>query len=145
MAIQSIFMTPGFAIARLGSATAPVDNYYWAEVEEPRYDGETTVVPDWSLAVEADASVTPFLPDAVTFRDGERIRPVAPLLRDLGARWRGELGARDMAGGSAHSSTANHRRPLPRAISSFPSSRRTRRRRGARATPMLHSALPNPS
>lgn len=78
MAIQSIFMTPGFAIARLGSATAPVDNYYWAEVEEPRYDGETTVVPDWSLAVEADASVTPLLPDAVTFRDGERIRPVAP-------------------------------------------------------------------
>ncbi len=78
MAIQSIFVTPGFAVARLGSATAPVDNFHWADVVEPRYDGETTIAPDWSLAVEADASVTPFLPDAVTFRDGERIRPVAP-------------------------------------------------------------------
>ncbi|TIL43284.1 hypothetical protein [Mesorhizobium sp.] len=92
MAIQSIFVTPGFAVARLGSATAPVDNFHWADVDEPRYDGETTIVPDWSLAVEADASVTPFLPDAVTFRDGERIRPVAPFF---------EIWARVGAPGSA--------------------------------------------
>lgn len=78
MPIQSIFITPGFAVARLGSATAPVDNYQWADAEEPRYDGETTVVPTWSLVVQPDGSVTPHLPDSITFRDGDSIRPVAP-------------------------------------------------------------------
>lgn len=78
MPIQAIFITPGFAVARLGASTAPVDNYHWADVEEPRYDGETTVVPGWSLAVEPDGSVTPYLPDSVVFRDGDVIRPVAP-------------------------------------------------------------------
>jgi hypothetical protein len=78
MPIQAIFITPGFAVARLGAATAPVDNYNWAEVEEPRYDGETTVVPGWSLSVAPDGSVTPYLPDSISFRDGDVIRPVAP-------------------------------------------------------------------
>lgn len=78
MPIQAIFITPGFAVARLGAATAPVDNYHWAEVEEPRYDGETTVVPGWSLAVESDGGVTPYRPEGITFRDGDLIRPVAP-------------------------------------------------------------------
>ncbi len=76
--IQALFVTPAIAFARLGGSTVPVDCYKWVDVEEPRYDGETTLAPDWTLAVEPDASIRPFMPDAVVFRDGERIRPVAP-------------------------------------------------------------------
>ncbi|MBB2834967.1 UNVERIFIED_ORG: hypothetical protein GGD51_005139 [Rhizobium esperanzae] len=78
MPIQSIYITPGIAVARLGAATAPVCNYQWVDVEQPRYDGETTIAPTWSLEVGPDGSVTPVLPDAIEFRDGDKVRPVAP-------------------------------------------------------------------
>lgn len=78
MQIRSIYITPSFAVARLGSSTTPVECYQWADVQEPRYDGETTVVPDWSLAIDPDGSIRPYLPLAIEFRDGARIRPVAP-------------------------------------------------------------------
>lgn len=78
MPIQSIYIIPGIAVARLGEATAPVCNYQWVDVDQPRYDGETTIAPAWTLQVGPDASITPVLPDAVEFRDGDKIRPVAP-------------------------------------------------------------------
>lgn len=76
--IQQLFINPPIAVARLGGGSTPQDAYRWAEPPNPRSSGETVVMPDWSLTVEADGSVTPRMPGALRFRDGALIRPVAP-------------------------------------------------------------------
>ena len=48
------------------------------ESPDPRTDGETTIVPTWSLDILPDASVSPTLPTELRFRDGVLIRPVCP-------------------------------------------------------------------
>jgi hypothetical protein len=54
--------------------------YGWKRPQNPRSDGETVVVPAWSLEVMADGSVEPILPDTVIFRDGDLIRPICPFI-----------------------------------------------------------------
>jgi hypothetical protein len=76
--IQAIFVTPGLAFARLGGSTTPQCAYDWIDTRAPRADGETTIAPAWTLAVQPDGSPQPFMPDSVAFRDGDLIRPVAP-------------------------------------------------------------------
>jgi hypothetical protein len=76
--IQSIFIEPPIAIARLGGSTVPQAAYLWVESPDPRWDGETTIVPAWSLDVLPDGSVSPTLPPDLQFRDGALIRPVCP-------------------------------------------------------------------
>jgi hypothetical protein len=76
--IQSIFIDPPIAIARLGGSTVPQDAYLWVESPDPRSDGETTIVPTWSLDMLPDGSVAPTLPTELRFRDGALIRPVCP-------------------------------------------------------------------
>jgi hypothetical protein len=76
--IQSIFIDPPIAIARLGGSTVPQDAYLWVESPDPRTDGETTIVPTWSLDVMPEGSVSPRLPSELQFRDGALIRPVCP-------------------------------------------------------------------
>ena len=76
--IQAIFVTPGLAFSRLGGSSTPQCAYDWVDTRAPRSDGETTVAPTWTLAVQPDGSLQPFMPDAVAFRDGDLIRPVAP-------------------------------------------------------------------
>ena len=76
--IQAIFVTPGLAFARLGGSSTPQDAYDWVDIRAPRVNGETTIAPTWTLAVQPDGSLQPFMPDSVAFRDGDMIRPVAP-------------------------------------------------------------------
>ena len=76
--IQSIFIDPPIAIARVGGSTAPQDAYHWVESPDPRSDGETTIMPTWSLDTLPDGSVSPTLPTELRFRDGALIRPVCP-------------------------------------------------------------------
>jgi hypothetical protein len=76
--IQSIFIDPPIAIARLGGSTVPQDAYLWVESPDPRLDGETTIMPTWALDILPDGSVSPRLPDALQLRDGALIRPVCP-------------------------------------------------------------------
>jgi hypothetical protein len=85
--IQAIRINPPIAIARVGASTVPVESYYWSRPTNPRWDGETTIVPDWTLEVAPDGSLRPALPESVAFRDGDSVRPVAPffeLLASLG-------------------------------------------------------------
>ena len=89
--IQELFINPPLVVARLGGGSVPQDAYRWAESPNPRSSGETVVVPDWSLTVEADGSVTPHMPSALRFRDGALIRPVAPFI-EIWA-WFGESGS----------------------------------------------------
>jgi hypothetical protein len=76
--IQSVFVSPSLAFARLGSSTTTLHAYHWVRSQVPRVDGETTIAPAWTLAVQPDATVRPFKPDSIAFRDGDAIRPVAP-------------------------------------------------------------------
>jgi len=76
--IQSIFIDPPIAIARLGGSNAPQEAFEWVETDNPRTDGNTAVAPRWSLDVLSDGMVEPRLPQSVRLRDGELIKPVAP-------------------------------------------------------------------
>lgn len=76
--IQSIFIDPPIGIARVGGSTVPQDAYLWVDSPDPRSDGETAIVPTWSLDLLPDASVSPTKPTELRFRDGALIRPVCP-------------------------------------------------------------------
>lgn len=78
VSIMALFVTPAFAVARLGGSTTPMHAYDWVNTQNARFDSETDIAPSWTLAVQPDGSVAPFLPLTVTFRDGNLIRPVAP-------------------------------------------------------------------
>jgi hypothetical protein len=76
--IQKIFIDPPIAIARLGGSTLPQNAYRWVEDPNPRGNAETTIEPDWSLVVQSDGTVEPWMPPSLTLRDGAMIRPVSP-------------------------------------------------------------------
>lgn len=76
--IQSIFIDPPIAVARLGGSPAPLDAYEWALSANPRTEGDTVIVPTWSLNVLPDGHVEPIMPVEIKFRDDDRIRPVCP-------------------------------------------------------------------
>jgi len=78
--ILGLFCEPPIVIARLGGSTTPLDCCVWEEPPNPRSDGATVLVPDWSLNVLPDGSVEPLKPDAIRFRDGPLIRPVCPFI-----------------------------------------------------------------
>ena len=78
--ILGLFCDPPIVIAHLGGSTTPLDCCVWEEPPNPRSDGATVLVPDWSLNVLPDGSVEPFKPDAIQFRDGPLIRPVCPFI-----------------------------------------------------------------
>ena len=76
--IHELFIDPPLAIARLGGSSIPQDAYSWIPPPAPRSGESTAIVPDWSLGVQQDGTVEPYLPLQLTFRDGALIRPVCP-------------------------------------------------------------------
>ena len=78
--IQSLFINPPIAVARLGGSTVPQDAYLWVESPDPRADGETAIVPTWSFTIRADGSAAVSMPTELVLRDGALIRPVCPFL-----------------------------------------------------------------
>src|SRR5262249_7838419 len=83
--IQALFIDPPIAIARLGGSSAPQDAYCWADPINPRSDGNTVIVPWWTLEVLSDATVAPRRPTTIRPRDGDLIRPVAPFFEIWGS------------------------------------------------------------
>ncbi len=97
--IQQIYCDPPIVVARLGGSTTPVVAYRWEDSPNPRSDGETVIVPDWSFDVLPDGSLRPFKPDAVDLRDGSLIRPICPFVEiwaRLGEPGSGEARWRDV-------------------------------------------------
>jgi hypothetical protein len=78
--IQSLFINPPIAVARLGGSTVPQDAYLWVESPDPRADGETALAPTWSFTIRADGSAAVSMPTELVLRDGALIRPVCPFL-----------------------------------------------------------------
>jgi hypothetical protein len=77
--LLEIFFLPPMAIARLGSSPTPLDSFRWTESSSPHSQADTVIEPAISLKVEADGSVTPYIPRSIIFKDDDgAIRPVAP-------------------------------------------------------------------
>lgn len=81
MTIHELRILPPLAVARLGSAERPLDNYTLADDPERPLDFRR-IVPAETLDVDeaTGAVVRRRVPDAVQFKEGGRFRPVAPFL-----------------------------------------------------------------
>ncbi len=82
MTIQALRILPPLAIARLGSAAEPLDNFT-VEVDPARPLDFRQIRPDWTLRVDAQTGeiVDRFMPGSIEFKAAdEEIRPVAPFL-----------------------------------------------------------------
>ncbi len=78
MPIREIYFLPPLAIARLGASTTPLDCFVWQTDKSIHGGNRTTIQPAVSLRVMGDGSLRPFMPNAIQFRDGDLLRPVAP-------------------------------------------------------------------
>jgi hypothetical protein len=79
MSILEIRILPPLAVARLGSSAEPLENYELV-VDQPL--DHRSIVPAETLRVDrATGEITEaYTPREILFRDGDRIRPVAPFL-----------------------------------------------------------------
>lgn len=89
--LQSIWLLPPLAFARVGSSPNPVDNFVWGPNDNsPRGTGKTTIVPVETLDIDNAGVVTARMPDVVVFKDvvngGEIFRPVCPWF-ELHGQW----------------------------------------------------------
>ncbi|MFJ7158161.1 hypothetical protein ACIQUQ_24940 [Streptomyces sp. NPDC101118] len=77
--IDKLWLQPPLAFARLGPSRTPCDNYRWGPSDlTPRGSGKTTVVPEPTLDLAADGTLTERMPQQVRFKDAEGWRPVCP-------------------------------------------------------------------
>ncbi len=82
MTIQALRILPPLAIARLGSAAEPLDNFT-VEVDPDHPLDFRRIRPDWTLRVDARTGgiVDRFMPSSIEFKTADdEIRPVAPFL-----------------------------------------------------------------
>lgn len=81
MAILELRILPPIAIGRLGSSETPLEAF---DLEVPPENplGYRRIVPQETLVIDAATGAVErcYVPDAITFKDGGRIRPVAPFL-----------------------------------------------------------------
>jgi hypothetical protein len=76
--VLELFFLPPLGIARLGGSDTPLESFRW--VSDPAfYSGHrTTIEPAVTIVVDDTGIPVPHLPHAIRFRDGEKLRPVAP-------------------------------------------------------------------
>lgn len=81
MTIQALRILPPLAIARLGSATQPLDNFV-TEIDSENPLAFRRIVPAETLVVDEKTGEIErsWTPPTITFKENGRIRPVAPFL-----------------------------------------------------------------
>jgi hypothetical protein len=92
MTITGLRLLPTLAIARVGSATKPLDNYRLKE--DPEHPlGFRQIAPAPTLVVdEATGAIKECrIPDEIAFKSGDRVRPVAPFIEAFVVNNSGEL------------------------------------------------------
>jgi hypothetical protein len=76
--ILGIHFRPPLAIARVGGSDTPLECFSWA-YDRTTYGAHRTVIrPTLTFEVLGDGSLRPYIPKTIQFRDGDRLRPVAP-------------------------------------------------------------------
>jgi hypothetical protein len=76
--IRNVFFKPPLAIARVGGSSTPLDAFVWDSDRSIHGANRTVIRPAVTLKVLPDGSLRPYLPNVIQFRDGDRLRPVAP-------------------------------------------------------------------
>ena len=92
--IVDIFLLPPLAIGRVGGGDTPLESFTWAIDPTLHGGGRTVIEPAVTLEVLDDGSLRTYLPSTIRFRDGERLRPVAPFF-ELWASVESEAGSFD--------------------------------------------------
>jgi hypothetical protein len=92
--IVDIFFLPPLAFGRLGGGDTPLESFVWATDPTLHGGGRTVIEPAVTLEVQPDGSLRTYVPDTIRFRDGERLRPVAPFF-ELWARVESADGVKD--------------------------------------------------
>ena len=93
MEITEVYFLPPLAIARLGGSDTPLDCFVWDTNKSIHGGNRTVIEPAVSLRVMADGSLRPFVPNAIQFRDGALLRPVAPFFELWATVWDGHTHA----------------------------------------------------
>jgi hypothetical protein len=75
---QNVVFKPPLAIARIGGSNTPLDAFVWDSDKSIHGANRTVIRPAVTLKVLPDGSLRPYLPNAIQFRDGDNLRPVAP-------------------------------------------------------------------
>ena len=76
--ITEIFFLPPLAIGRLGGGDTPLENFFWANDNTLHGSRSTILEPAVTFEVQDDGSIRTYIPTSLRFRDGDRLRPVAP-------------------------------------------------------------------
>ncbi|OLZ56764.1 hypothetical protein AVW11_29685 [Streptomyces amritsarensis] len=84
--IERLWIQPPLAFARLGPSPVPCDNHRYGPSDlTPRGTGRTTVLPDATLDLAEDGTLTERMPERVQFKDEAGWRPVCPYFELHGA------------------------------------------------------------
>ncbi|MFI1651521.1 hypothetical protein ACH4XT_31980 [Streptomyces avidinii] len=85
--IERLWLQPPLAFARLGPSSVPCDSYRYGPSDlTPRGSGRTTVVPDVTLDLAEDGTLSERMPQDVQFKDGAGWRPICPYF-ELHGSW----------------------------------------------------------
>src|SRR5258706_2354163 len=82
--IEQIFFLPPMAVARVGESDTPLDSFTWVEDPTQHGAGTTVLKPAVTLDVQPNGAVAPVQKTTIQFRDGNLLRPVAPVFELLG-------------------------------------------------------------
>lgn len=92
MILKRIWLTPPFAIARVGMSPTPMDAYSWGKNDlSPRGTGKTTIEPAETLVLSETGEVSSKIPETVIFKDDMGFRPVCPYF-ELKGEWEDDDG-----------------------------------------------------
>lgn len=87
MKLRKIWITPPFAIARVGKSSTPCASFTWGENDlTPRGTGKTTIFPTETLIMNQEGEITSEIPREIVFKDSEGFRPVCPFF-ELNCEW----------------------------------------------------------
>jgi hypothetical protein len=87
MTINNIWLSPPFAIARVGTSSTPCPAFMWGESDtSPRGSGKTTLMPTETLMLSETGVVSSETPQTLTLKDSEGFRPVCPYF-ELHGEW----------------------------------------------------------
>jgi Ferritin-like len=76
--IVEMFFLPPLAISRLGGSDTPLDSFRWVTDPGLHSGNRTTIEPAPTIHVAEDGTSSVQLPTEIRFRDGDKLRPVAP-------------------------------------------------------------------
>src|SRR5262245_35827555 len=73
-----MFFLPPLAISRLGGSDTPLESFRWITDPGVFSGHRTTIKPAPTICVSRDGIPSVHLPTEIRFRDGKKLRPVAP-------------------------------------------------------------------